>query len=73
MTPQLLWIYIFLAIGLPLFGLICNVVAMKFYPLDKEKWKKSRQRLQISKKLLIKEKGEKHETSIGIQHKMGIL
>ena len=36
-TPQLLWIYIFLAIGLPLFGLICNVVAMKFYPLDKEK------------------------------------
>ena len=36
-TPQLLWIYIFLAIGLPLFGLICNVIAMKFYPLDKEK------------------------------------
>ncbi len=36
-TPQLVWIYIFLAIGLPLFGLICNVVAMKFYPLDKEK------------------------------------
>ncbi|MBQ4344142.1 MAG: MFS transporter [Erysipelotrichaceae bacterium] len=36
-TPALLWCYIFLAVGLPLFGLICNVIAMHFYPLDKEK------------------------------------
>ena len=36
-TVELIWVYIFLAVGLPVFGLICNVVAMKFYPLDKEK------------------------------------
>ena len=36
-TPQLIWVYIFLAVGLPVFGLICNIVSMKFYPLDKEK------------------------------------
>ena len=36
-TPQLVWLYIIMAVGFPLFGLICNVIAMKFYPLDKEK------------------------------------
>ena len=36
-TPQLVWFYIIMAIGFPLFGLICNVIAMKYYPLDKEK------------------------------------
>lgn len=29
--------YIVMAFGFPIFGLICNVIAMKFYPLTKEK------------------------------------
>ena len=36
-TTELVWFYIIMAVGFPLAGLICNVVAMKFYPLDKEK------------------------------------
>ena len=30
----------FLFIGMPMLGWIASLIAMKFYPLDKEKWKK---------------------------------
>ena len=26
-----------MAIGFPVFGLVCNLISMKFYPLDKAK------------------------------------
>lgn len=35
-TP-LFWMTLFLFIGIPIIGWICSLVAMKFYPLDKEK------------------------------------
>lgn len=36
-TPAIFWICMFTYIGLPMLGWICNLVAMKFYPLDAEK------------------------------------
>ncbi len=36
-TPQLLTVVVFLAYGMIILGLICNIVALKFYPLTKEK------------------------------------
>jgi len=36
-TPQLRFGVAFLAYGLLIFGLLCNLIAMKFYPLTKEK------------------------------------
>ena len=37
LTPQLKFIGLFCMFGLVIIGLICNVIAMKFYPLTKEK------------------------------------
>ncbi len=36
-TPELLYVGVFLFIGMPMIGWICSLIAMKFYPLDKEK------------------------------------
>ena len=36
-TPELRFGVAFLAYGLLIFGLVCNLIAMKFYPLTKEK------------------------------------
>ncbi|MGL4346029.1 MAG: MFS transporter [Cellulosilyticaceae bacterium] len=36
-TPILVKFYLICAVFIPAFGLFCNVIAMKFYPLDKEK------------------------------------
>ena len=36
-TPQLRLGVVFLAYGIIILGLICNLIAMKFYPLTKEK------------------------------------
>ena len=36
-TPQLKLGVVFLAYGMLILGLICNLIAMKFYPLSKEK------------------------------------
>ncbi|MDU4888939.1 MAG: MFS transporter [Clostridium sp.] len=36
-TPAILGISLALMFGLTIFGLVCNVIAMKFYPLTKEK------------------------------------
>ena len=32
-----MWATIFCFVGMPVIGWICNVIAMKFYPLTKEK------------------------------------
>ncbi|MCF0131223.1 MAG: MFS transporter [Pseudobutyrivibrio sp.] len=36
-TPELIYVTVFLAYGMVILGLICNLVALKFYPLTKEK------------------------------------
>lgn len=36
-TPGKFWMCMFLSFGLPILGWLCNVVAMKFYNLDKER------------------------------------
>lgn len=35
-TPGVFWMTMFLMLGLPILGWLCNIVAMKFYKLDKE-------------------------------------
>ncbi len=36
-TPELLAVVVFLAYGMIIIGLLCNVIALKFYPLTKER------------------------------------
>ena len=36
-TPSLLYVGVFLSYGIVILGLLCNLVALKFYPLTKEK------------------------------------
>lgn len=36
-TPALKYMGLFMMFGMPMIGWICNLVAMKFYPLNKEK------------------------------------
>ncbi len=35
-TPVIFWTTMFLFIGIPILGWIASLVAMRFYPLDKE-------------------------------------
>lgn len=37
LTPELKYVAVFLAYGIVILGLLCNIVALKFYPLTKEK------------------------------------
>lgn len=37
MTSGIFWVTIFLFVGMPILGWIASLIAMKFYPLDKEK------------------------------------
>lgn len=37
LTSGIFWVTIFLFFGMPILGWICSLIAMKFYPLDKEK------------------------------------
>lgn len=37
LTSGIFWVTIFLFIGMPILGWIASLIAMKFYPLDKEK------------------------------------
>jgi Na+/melibiose symporter-like transporter len=37
LTPGLKYVGIFLSYGMVIIGLICNIIALKFYPLTKEK------------------------------------
>ena len=45
-TPQLFWTTMFLFIGMPMLGWIASLIAMKFYPLDKEKMAEVQAHLQ---------------------------
>lgn len=37
LTSGMFWVTMFLFIGIPIIGWVCSLVAMKFYPLDKDK------------------------------------
>jgi Na+/melibiose symporter-like transporter len=45
-TPQLFWMTMFLFIGMPMLGWIASIIAMKFYPLDKEKMEEVQAHIQ---------------------------
>ena len=45
-NPQILWMTMFLFIGMPMLGWIASLIAMKFYPLDKEKMEEVQAHLQ---------------------------
>ena len=37
LTPGIFWLTMFLFFGMPILGWVASLIAMKFYPLDKEK------------------------------------
>ena len=45
-TPQLFWTTMFLFIGMPMLGWIASLIAMEFYPLDKEKMEEVQAHIQ---------------------------
>ncbi|MGL5330025.1 MAG: MFS transporter [Peptostreptococcaceae bacterium] len=49
-TPEILGLTIFLFAGMPIIGWICSLIAMKFYPLDKEKMEEVQAHIQEIKK-----------------------
>lgn len=50
-TPQILWMTMFLFIGMPMLGWIASLIAMKFYPLDKDKMEEVQKHIQEIKKV----------------------
>lgn len=49
LTPQLKAVGIFLMYGMVVIGLICNLIALKFYPLTKEKMKEVQEEIAVLK------------------------
>ena len=45
-NPQIFWMTMFLVIGMPMLGWIASLIAMKFYPLDKEKMEEVQAHIQ---------------------------
>ena len=45
-NPQIFWMTMFLFIGMPMLGWIASLIAMKFYPLDKEKMEEVQAHIQ---------------------------
>ncbi len=45
-NPQIFWMTMFLFIGMPMLGWIASIIAMKFYPLDKEKMDEIQEHIQ---------------------------
>lgn len=48
-NSPLFWVTMIAVIGLPMFGWICNIIAMKFYPLDQAKMKEVQEHIQSIK------------------------
>ena len=45
-TPGVFWVTVGLYIGMPMLGWIASLIAMKFYPLDKEKMEEVQAHIQ---------------------------
>ncbi len=54
-TRSLLYAGVFLFIGMPLFGFICSLIAMKFYPLTKDKMEEIQEKIQEIKQAAAKQ------------------
>lgn len=54
-TDSLLYVGVFLTYGILIIGLICNIVAMKFYPLTKEKMEEIQSEIAAIKEKAMKE------------------
>jgi Na+/melibiose symporter-like transporter len=48
-VPELKYAIAFLAFGMIIIGLICNIIAMKFYPLTKEKMEEIQEKVAAIK------------------------
>lgn len=48
-NQKIFWMTMFLFVGMPMIGWICSLIAMKFYPLDKEKMKEIQAHIQYIK------------------------
>ncbi len=55
LTPDLFWVTMALFFGAPMIGWICNLVAMKFYPLTKEKMVEIQARIAEIKRGAVEE------------------
>ena len=55
-TWPIFWMGMFLCFGLPIVGWLCNVIAMKFYTLDRERM------IQVQKTLEERKEAAKHES-----------
>ncbi len=53
-STSLFWMTMFLFIGIPIIGWICSLIAMKFYPLDKEKMIEVQEKIADMKKETVK-------------------
>ncbi|MGL5694059.1 MAG: MFS transporter [Peptostreptococcaceae bacterium] len=49
-TPEIFALTMFLFAGMPMIGWVCSLIAMKFYPLDKEKMEEVQAHIQEIKK-----------------------
>jgi Na+/melibiose symporter-like transporter len=49
-SPALFWMTMFLFIGMPLLGWVCSLIAMRYYPLDKEKIEEIEAKIATMKK-----------------------
>lgn len=49
-SSGIFWVTMFLFIGMPILGWICSLIAMKFYPLDKEKMIEIQSKISSMKK-----------------------
>ena len=54
-SDTLKFVGLFCMFGLPIFGLICNVIAMKFYPLTKEKMESIQEEIAATKARCMEE------------------
>lgn len=54
-SASLLYVGIFLMYGMPILGLICNTIGMKFYPLTKEKMAEIQEEIAAIKAASVKE------------------
>lgn len=54
LTPSIFWITMVLFFGLPILGWVASLIAMKFYPLDKEKMVEVQAKIADIKREVIK-------------------
>src|SRR5699024_10713713 len=59
MTTGLLWVSLITALGLPILGWVNSIIAMKFYPLTKEKMAEVQEELNNTKNFILDARDKK--------------